>query len=300
MSSVARCALLESGVVIVRDLRVIIAAGVLALAVGCGTGTKQSSVHDTGCGSVRDGFVTVNERWESSGPWHVKMSSETARSIARRVGPKEFQPPSSHPAAKEVPCVVASSVAFGGANARSRWRSNSGSMTARWASYAAGPSFGRFSCTGVRRRTGGAEETCIHRADRHAGQITVQFVVRPDPYYPHAAALRTFAGRWQGHGRGLTITKAGRAAESVYSGCCYLVIALKFELSRPRGTRRAAAATATVTAVRIGDRSWFTKAHPPPHVGESRTIRLRDGVISETLTGINYCAYNAKPWVCGA
>jgi hypothetical protein len=41
----------------------------------------------------------------------VEMSAETARSIARRVGPGELQPPDSHPPAKDVPCVVASSVA---------------------------------------------------------------------------------------------------------------------------------------------------------------------------------------------
>jgi hypothetical protein len=172
--------LLESAVVDICDLRVIIAAGMLSLPTGCGTGTKQNSVYDIACGSARAGFITTNERWESSGPWHVKLSFESARSIARRVGPGEFQPPSSHPAAKDVPCVVASSVAFRGANAWSTWSSNSGSMTAGWASYAAGPSFGRFVCTGVGRRAGGARETCIHRADRHAGQITVQFAVQPN------------------------------------------------------------------------------------------------------------------------
>jgi hypothetical protein len=110
------------------------------------------------------------------------------------------------------------------------------------------------------------------------------------------AGLGSFAGRWQGHGRGLTIKKDGRASESIYTGCCYLAIAVKFQLSRPRGTPSAASATATVIAVRIGDKSWFTKAHPPPHVDESRRIKLRDGVITETLTGTPYCGKRAKAW----
>jgi hypothetical protein len=67
------------------------------------------------------------------------------------------------------------------------------------------------------------------------------------------------------------------------------VVELRFRLSRPKGTPHDATATATVTAGRIGDRSAFTGAHPAPRVGESFRIRLRDGVITEPLTGANYC-----------
>jgi len=59
---------------------------------------------------------------------------------------------------------------------------------------------------------------------------------------------------------------------------------------------------ATVTAVRLGNPSTFTGAHPPPRVGESRLIRLRDGVIAEALTGANYCGPTARNWIdagCG-
>ncbi len=72
-------------------------------------------------------------------------------------------------------------------------------------------------------------------------------------------------------------------------GLGHFVIALRFHLSRPSGTRHDATATATVTAVRLGDRSVFTAVHPPPRVGESGRIRLRNGVITETLTGVHYC-----------
>jgi hypothetical protein len=115
------------------------------------------------------------------------------------------------------------------------------------------------------------------------------------------ATLRTFAGTWQGHTRGLTITRDGHAKESIYSGCCDPVIDIEFRLSRPRGTSQAATAIATVTAVRIHDTSYSRKAHPAPHVGESRTLRLRDGVITERLTGTTYCDGKAgHVWKCGA
>jgi hypothetical protein len=111
------------------------------------------------------------------------------------------------------------------------------------------------------------------------------------------ATLATFAGTWQGHSRGLNITKAGVAKESLYFGSEF-VLAMEFRLSRPHGTPRAATAAATVTAVRIGDSSVFTRANPAPHVGQTRTIRLRDGVITETLTGANYCGPSVD-WIKG-
>src|SRR4051794_19938674 len=116
------------------------------------------------------------------------------------------------------------------------------------------------------------------------------------------ATLAPFAGVWQGHTRGLVISRTGAARETVYSGCCTLGLAVKFELSDPKGTAIAASATATVTAVRVGNGTIFTKANPRPQVGEKRTIRLKGGVITETLTGINYCRPGLDPrhWVCGA
>lgn len=110
------------------------------------------------------------------------------------------------------------------------------------------------------------------------------------------ATLATFAGGWQGHGRTLTITRSGEAREWVSLGLGHFVVALRFHLSRPKGTPHDATATATVTAVRLGNTSAFTAAHPPPRVGESRTIRLRDGVITEPLTGVHYCGPTARHW----
>jgi hypothetical protein len=103
------------------------------------------------------------------------------------------------------------------------------------------------------------------------------------------ATLGTFAGGWHAHARSLDITRTGDGHEWFALGLSDFVAELRFRLSRPRGTPHDATATATVTAVRIGDRSVFTAAHPPPRVGESFRIRLRDGVITEPLTGATYC-----------
>jgi hypothetical protein len=107
--------------------------------------------------------------------------------------------------------------------------------------------------------------------------------------------MNTFAGTWQAHARTLKITRTGNGREWVSLGLGRLVIVLRFHLSQPRGTPHDATATATVTAVHIGDRSIFTAARPAPRVGESRRIRLRDGVITG-LTGDHYCSPAAKHW----
>ena len=118
---------------------------------------------------------------------------------------------------------------------------------------------------------------------------------------PGRATLATFAGVWQGHTRTLTIARSGRAKESIYSGCCDFVIDLEFQLSRPAGTARNATATATVTAVHLHDRTAFTKAWRPPRLNEAAHLRLERGVITEPLTGTDYCDATAGArGTCGA
>jgi hypothetical protein len=128
----------------------------------------------------------------------------------------------------------------------------------------------------------------------------------PAPAAPSASAarhatVRTFAGTWYGHTRSLVITRRGFARESIGDGCCNPVIDLKFRLSRARGTTGDATARARVTAVRVRDHRYFSKKHPPPHIGETRQIRLRNGVIHERISGTTYCDAAAGPrGVCGA
>lgn len=148
------------------------------LLAGCG-GATRASPYDRDCGTSRDGFLTRNNRWQSPGPLHVQMSAATARSIARRIGPGELQPPGSHPPAKDVPCVVASSVAGIGANSYSVHGTTDEWIDVVWASYSSGPSLGRFRCRASRRAAGRVDETCTHRPDRHAGSISVKFILRP-------------------------------------------------------------------------------------------------------------------------
>ena len=118
---------------------------------------------------------------------------------------------------------------------------------------------------------------------------------------PKRATLATFTGGWIGHTRGLNIRRGGHATESIYSGCCDAVLNLTFRLSRPEGTTTNASVSATVTGVWIRDRSAFTKAYAPPHLGEVRVLRLKNGVITEPLTGANYCNTQAEnAGKCGA
>jgi hypothetical protein len=116
------------------------------------------------------------------------------------------------------------------------------------------------------------------------------------------ATLDTFSGTWQGHGRTLKVTPTGNGQEWISLGLGHFVIALRFKLSQPKGTPDQATARATVTAVRLGKASTFTAARPAPRVGESRRIRLRDGVITG-LTGDHYCGPTIRDSIaagCGA
>jgi hypothetical protein len=159
----------------------VLAGACAAVALSAVPAVAASSPYNRNCGTPRDGFLTVDEKYESSGPWHITMSPQTARNIARRVGPNEFQPAGSHPSATDVPCDAAQSIASAGANAWTQWSANTGTITAGWTGYATGPSFGRFHCTGVTLNDGSVKETCAHRADRHAGSMTGSFVIQPAP-----------------------------------------------------------------------------------------------------------------------
>jgi hypothetical protein len=115
------------------------------------------------------------------------------------------------------------------------------------------------------------------------------------------ASLGTFAGTWSGHTRGLTITPTGHARESIGDGCCDPIIDLTFQLSRPAGTWLNATVTATVISVAVHDKSAFAPGHRPPHLGQKGQLRLRDGVITEPLTGTLYCDMAADlKGTCGA
>jgi hypothetical protein len=110
---------------------------------------------------------------------HAGMSYPTAAGIARRVGVEEF---GYHAKPSEVPCDVGVSVAISGLRAWTyTWPGYDGNVGASWIGYSRGPYFGRFLCQGYATASGGVQESCTHRADRHAGQITVRFQIVSNP-----------------------------------------------------------------------------------------------------------------------
>jgi hypothetical protein len=115
------------------------------------------------------------------------------------------------------------------------------------------------------------------------------------------ATLAMLVGVWGGHQRRLTITRSGWAKESIGSGCCNPVVDLRLKLSRPRGDNHVASVIVRVTSVQIQDRSVYDSSYPAPYVGKTGRLRLRYGVITETVTRMNYCnkAAQAKGR-CGA
>lgn len=119
-------------------------------------------------------------------------------------------------------------------------------------------------------------------------------------FAPRTANL-TFVGTWSGHTRSLQISRTGVGRESIGAGCCDPVIDLRFRLSRAAGTRRHGTATIRLTYVRVRDPTAYSQKHPPPRVGETGRLVLRNGVITESLTQTTYCdARAARRGVCGA
>lgn len=111
------------------------------------------------------------------------------------------------------------------------------------------------------------------------------------------ASLATFAGRWGGHGRGLLIKPTGRGGEFGNASCCVRVYRLGFRILSVRGTLTRAAATYRVTSFRRYDRH-FKKLR----VGEVGTLLLRNGIVTNRLTGDFFCSEPAwgATGACGA
>lgn len=108
------------------------------------------------------------------------------------------------------------------------------------------------------------------------------------------ASLATFAGSWGGHTRVLRITSGGRALEFTDSGCCYRVYRMTYQLLSVSGTLTRATAVYRVTSFKRYD-----SAVPRLHKGRIGKLRLRNGIVTNTLTGVFFCSQPAW-WATGA
>lgn len=115
------------------------------------------------------------------------------------------------------------------------------------------------------------------------------------------ATLHTFTRDWVGHTRSLHIRADRVAHESIYSGCCTRGLDLKLTVSKPRGTTKHGSVRAVVTKVRYVNPDFYGPDNPAPEVGDTTRLTLRRGVLTEPLSGTNYCNdAAARRGVCGA
>jgi hypothetical protein len=116
---------------------------------------------------------------------------------------------------------------------------------------------------------------------------------RPAPQ----ASLATFAGYWGGHTRGLRITAGGRGLEYADSGCCFRVYRMTFQILSVSGTLTRATAVYRVTSFKRFDRHV-----PRLHLGRVGKLRLRNGIVTNTLTADYFCSDPAwgATGACGA
>jgi hypothetical protein len=105
------------------------------------------------------------------------------------------------------------------------------------------------------------------------------------------ASLSTFTRYWWGHGRGLSIYRSGRARESVRT---YInkppfnaVVILK--IISVNGSAVDAEAHFRVLAIRDPYHSLRLPSRPPIRVGQIGTLRFLHGIVTDSLTGDNYC-----------
>ena len=128
---------------------------------------------------------------------------------------------------------------------------------------------------------------CLRSEDRGVGSTP------PSP----AAALATFAGRWGGHTRGLSIGSSGRGSEAANDGCCVRSYRLTFRILSVRGTLTRATAVFRVTSFRR-----YERGVPILHVGDVGVLELRNGIVTNRLTRDFFCSDPA--WgatnACGA
>jgi hypothetical protein len=120
----------------------------------------------------------------------------------------------------------------------------------------------------------------------------------PVPRHPTPrASLATFAGSWGGHTRGLSITPDGRGAETTDDGCCTRVYEMSYEILSVRGT-----VTHATAAFRVTSYTRSAPEAPAVQVGQTGSLVLRNGIVTNTLTKVYFCSTPAwgATGACGA
>jgi hypothetical protein len=114
---------------------------------------------------------------------------------------------------------------------------------------------------------------------------------------PPPASLTTFAGRWGGHTRGLSIAANGRGREAADDGCCTRVYQVTFQILSISGTLTRATAVYRVTSFRR-----YESEVRRLHVGDVGKLLLRNGIVANTLTSDSFCSDPAwgATGACGA
>jgi hypothetical protein len=110
--------------------------------------------------------------------------------------------------------------------------------------------------------------------------------------------LATFVGHWSGHTRGIDISRSGSGREYLGSGAAP-VAKLTFKVLAVTGSATAAVAQIRVASVHIFDPSALGR-RTSPRVGELGRLRLRHGVVTDSITRATFCAPKpAKMGICG-
>ena len=116
---------------------------------------------------------------------------------------------------------------------------------------------------------------------------------RPAP----PATLATFAGRWGGHTRTLSITSTGQGRESVDDGCCTRVYELTFHIVSVTGSVTRATAVYRVESFRR-----YESGVRRLRTGEVGNLVLKDGIVTNRSTSTFFCSDPAwgATGACGA
>ena len=107
----------------------------------------------------------------------------------------------------------------------------------------------------------------------------------------------SFAGKWIGHERTVTISASGVGQEFVGDGCCTSVLSLSFTITATSMSGAAEVATVDVTAASAGSEYSGT----PPKAGDTGTLSLKGGVLTDSFGGNTFCdAAQETAGTCGA